>query len=193
MTKSTGLPPGMRERLAADASRGRTELIYARWQSRLEKQFEFVLTDVLAALSGTDPLRTVERLVMERQAQHATEKAEIAAFLEAATGAVASAPGVAFEPAPVWHAPMTPHREWMSRRPDRFETGPWVLSRQSAEDGVSGWVLSGPGVPAGGLPMGVWSEAPLRAAEAWIHEHPADVVDGSAGGAFDPADPAGGA
>lgn len=138
-------------------------------------------------LASTDALRNVERTLSAAEQQYRD--------CQEVYGAAREAGSCARPAGPVWSPPRVPHLEWMSRHPSRFESGPWVLAyRPVAEDALMhGWFLSGPAAPSAGLPMGVWSQAPLRAAEAWIHEHPVHDTDGSPGDLFDPADPAGGA
>ncbi|WTW93686.1 hypothetical protein OG216_09975 [Streptomycetaceae bacterium NBC_01309] len=79
---------------------------------------------------------------------------------------------VGARPVQAWLPPRVPHLAWVSRERGRYVSGRWALVLGPlAHAGAFGWFLTGPGTPEGGLPMGVWSAAPLRAAEAWIHEH----------------------
>jgi hypothetical protein len=74
-------------------------------------------------------------------------------------------------PAQEWVPPRVPSREWLSTVPGRHVSGPWALELRLLSTGGRGWFLTGPAVPSGGLPMGVWSAAPLHAADVWIFEH----------------------
>lgn len=74
--------------------------------------------------------------------------------------------------------PGAPRLEWVRLSDTWFESGPWTVAWSATlrdDDGGfarwEGWYLQGPRTPEFGAPLGVGDEAPLRAAEAWIHEH----------------------
>lgn len=99
--------------------------------------------------------------------------------------------------------PRTPPMVWCKVSPTWFESGPWVLSEHGRMEfadgrvGLAGWYLSGRGEE--GIALGAASEAPTRAAEAWIAAHPRrrEAFPGERGArrmlrgsSVDPTDPA---